>query len=190
MTDDVLRQGVGNGRGRRRFGTDLAAAAADQALIGRYQGGVGVDPEPAVAREHLDVEMQVAGGAVGMIEIVRDHADLLAFGDTAAVENPVGIHAGWIHVHVAKADVFVAGVDLQRRGLLLRRTDHDAVADGDNGLLPGTAGPDAGSVRGAGPGGDTLPLRAKTAAALPDFKAAGFAKIIPPGIAAGRFGFV
>ena len=83
--------------------------------------------------------MQMTRGAVGMIEVVRDHADLFAFLDMAAVEQAVGIHGGRIHVHIAKADVLVAGVDLQRRRLLLRRTDHDAIAHRDDRPMSGVA---------------------------------------------------
>ena len=182
---DILGHERGRPRRRGGLGADLAAAAADQALIGRDQGGVGIDPEPAVAREHLHVEMQVARGAVGMVEIVRDHADLLALGDAAAVEHAVGIHAGRVHVHVAEADVLVAGVDLQRRRLLLRRTDHDAVADGDDRLLLGIAALGAlAACVGHGAGADVLALMAETAGALADLETARFAEIVLPGIAA------
>ena len=83
--------------------------------------------------------MQMAAGARGAVEVVRDNADLFALGDTASVEKTVGIHRGRVHVHIAKADVFGAGVDLQRRCLLFRRADHDAVAGRDDRLLLGVA---------------------------------------------------
>src|SRR5215813_10599174 len=76
---DLLADRRVHDRGRRcDLRAELAAAAMDQPLIGGNQGDVGIDPDPAVAREHLDVEMQMPAGAVGMVEIVRDHADLLA----------------------------------------------------------------------------------------------------------------
>src|SRR3981189_3386353 len=119
---------------RSQFGADLAAASVDQTLIGRDQGDVGIDPEPAVAREHLHIEMKMARGAVGMIEIIRDHTEFFAFLNMASTQNAVGIHVPWIHMHIAKADMFGAGLDLQRRRLLLRRADHNAIADSNNRL--------------------------------------------------------
>ncbi len=121
-----------------------------------------------------------------MVEIVRDHADLFALGDATPVEHAVGIHAGRVHVHVAEADVLVAGVDLQRRRLLLRRADHDAVADGDDALLLGIAVFGPSPLRRTGAGADILALVAKAAGALSDFETAGFAEIVPPRIAARR----
>ena len=68
--DSVLGQAMGQRRRRGDFRSDLAAASVDQALIGRDQGDVGIDPEPAVAGEHLHIKMKVAGGAVGMVQII------------------------------------------------------------------------------------------------------------------------
>jgi hypothetical protein len=45
----------------------------------RDQRHVGTDPDPAVAREHLHVEVQMAAGAIGTVEIVGNDADFLAF---------------------------------------------------------------------------------------------------------------
>ena len=87
--------------------------------------------------------------------------------------------------------MFGAAVDLQRRRLLFRRADHDAVADGDDRLLPGIAAIVAFAGRRAFPGADILALMAKAAGALSDAETAGLAKIILPGIAgiaAGRLG--
>ena len=91
MAKHIVRQRVRYRSSNRRIGADLAAAGTDQAFIGCDQGGVGVDPDPAVAREHLDVEMQVVRSAVRKIEIVGDHANLFALGDAAAGEIAVGI---------------------------------------------------------------------------------------------------
>src|SRR5436305_5341575 len=92
-------------------------------------------------------------------------------------------------MHVAKADVFGAGVDLQRGGLLLRRSDNYPVTDGDHRLELGVAA--FGAVRlGTRRGADILSLMAKTVGALPDAETAGFAKIILPwvgSVAAGQF---
>ena len=77
------------------------------------------------------------------------------------------------------------GVDLQRRCLLFRRADHDAVAGGDDRLLLGVAVLAAVVVRRARRGAYVLPLVAKTAGALPDLKAARFAEIVLPGIFLG-----
>src|SRR5665213_4428860 len=162
---------------------DHASASADQPFIGRDQRGVGVDPEPAVAREHLHVEMQMAGGAVRVVEIVRDHADLLAFLDVTAVQHAIGIQRGRIHVHVAEANVLGRGVDLQRRRLLLRRADHDAVADRDYTLFLAIASTVRLAAGGTGAGADTLALVTEAARALPDIEAARLAEIILPGIA-------
>src|ERR1700761_2372745 len=126
--------------------------------------------------------MQMARGAVGVIEVVGDHADLLAFGDPASAQQSVGIHRGRRHVHVAKADVFGRGIDLQHRRLLLRRTDHDAIANREHRLLLGIAMV-LGAGRGAGAGAYVLALMAEAAGALTDLKAAGLAKIVAPGIA-------
>src|SRR5437899_2809978 len=91
-------------------------------------------------------------------------------------------------MHVAEANVFVAVVDLQRRRLLLRRTDHDAVADGDNSLLFGVAAFGAFALGQTRSRVDVLSLMAKAAGALPDPKAAGFAEIILPRIVAADTG--
>src|SRR5215211_1416826 len=112
VTDHVFRQRMGDRGGADGFSAALVSLAADQPLIGRNQRGVGIDPDPAVAREHLHVEVQMAGSAVGAVEIVGDHADLFALGDAAAVEQAVRIHGGRVHVHVAEADVLGSGVDL------------------------------------------------------------------------------
>src|SRR5882724_1070485 len=185
VAEHVFGQRMGNGGWRGGPRPDLAAVAADQPLIGRDQRGVGVDPEPAVAREHLHVEMQMTAGAVGMVEVVRDHADLFSLKDAAAVENAVGIQRGRVHVHVAKADVLVAGVDLQRGRLLLGGTDHYAVADGDDRLLLGIAAAGAFAVlRRTAAWPDILSLMTETGGALADFKTARLAKIVLPGIEA------
>ena len=157
---------------------------SDQALIGRDQGDIGIDPEPAVAREHLDVEMQVAGGAVGMVQIVRHHADFFALLDAASVQDAVGVHARRIHVHVAEADMFVAGVDLQGRRLLFQasgsrtpsRTATTACRLGSQRSAPSLCGR-------TGRRADVLALMAKPAGTLSDAETAGFAKIVLPGIA-------
>ena len=107
-----------------------------------------------------------------MVEIVRDHADLLAFGDDAAVEHAVGVQRLRIHVHVTEADVLGAAVDLKRRSLVLGGTDHHGVAHGDDAALLGIAGFAAVTGRGAVSGADVLALVAIAAAALPDFEAA------------------
>src|ERR1700722_9302921 len=124
--------------------------------------------------------MQMAGGAVGVVEIVRYQADFLALPDMTPVENAVGIHARRVHVHIAKADMFVAGIDLQRRRLLFQRADQHAVADRDDALLIGLA---FGVVKRTRRGPDILTLMAEAAGALSDAKTAGFAKIVLPGIA-------
>src|SRR3981081_2819673 len=186
-TDHGLRRGMRHSRGGCR--SDLAPASADRTVIGRDQRDVGIDPEPAVAREHLHIEMQMAAGPVGMGEGIRNHAAFLAFLDATAVENAVGIHGGRLHVHIAKADMFVAGIDLQRRGLLLQRADHDAIADGNDRLLVGFAAIAAVVARRTWRRADILSLMAKSAGALSHLKTAGFAKVILPwmaGISAGR----
>src|SRR6266567_8486307 len=153
----------------------------NQTLIGRDQGDVGVDPQPAVAREHLDIEMKMARGAVGMIQIIRNDTDFFAFADMASVQNAVGIHAPRIHMHVAKADMFVARVDLQRCCLLLRRADQYAIADGNDRLVVGIAAVGALVTRRTCRA-HVLPLMAETARALSHAKTAGLAKIILPWI--------
>src|SRR6195256_2165987 len=154
----------------------------NQTLIGRDQGDVGIDPKPAVAREHLHIEMKMARGAVGMIQIIGNDTEFFAFADVASVQNAVGIHGSRIHMHVAKADMFVARVDLQRRCLLLRRADQYAIADGNNRLVVGIAAVGALVTRRTCRA-HVLPLMAETAGALSHAKTAGFAKIILPGIA-------
>src|SRR5215470_13549670 len=127
--------------------------------------------------------MQMAAGAVRPIEIIRDHADRFAFDDPAAVEQAVGIHRRGVHVHVAEADVLGAGVDLQRRRLLLGRADDDRVADGDDGLAFVVATIQA-LFGGAGAWPDVLPLMAEAADALADIEAAVLTEIVAPGIGA------
>src|SRR5581483_10189864 len=97
-----------------------------------------------------------------------------------------GIHRRRIHVHVAETDVLGAGVDLQRRGLLLGRADHDAVAHGDDRLLPGIAPAGAIVLCRTGARPDVLALMAETAGALTDAETARLAEIVAPGISAGR----
>src|ERR1700678_239958 len=134
--------------------------------------------------------MQMPRGPVGMVEVIRDDADLLAFLDVASAQNAVGIHARRTHMHVAKADMFRTAVDLQDRGLLRQRPDHDTVAHRQHRLLLGVA-MILFVVAGAGARTNVLPLVAETGGALPHFKAAGLAEIIPPGIASARLlGFV
>ena len=81
---------VGGGWGTMR--PDFASPSADQALIGGDQRDIGIDPQPSIAREHLNVEMEVTGGAVGTVELVGNHPDFLAFLDVAATQDAVGIH--------------------------------------------------------------------------------------------------
>ena len=88
-------------------------------------------------------------------------------------------------MHVAEADVLALCIDLQRRCLLLRRTDDDAVTDRDDRLQLGIAGVGDLLLRGAGAGTDVLALMAITAGALPDAEAARLAEIVPPRILAG-----
>src|SRR3977135_1229030 len=154
----------------------------NQALIGRDQGDVGIDPKPAVAREHLHIEMKMARGAVGTIQIIGNDTEFFAFADVASVQNAVGIHAPRIHMHVAKADMFVARVDLQRRRLLLRRADQYAIADSNNRPVVGIAAIGA-FVTWRTCRADILPLMAEPAGALSHAKTAGLAKIILPWIA-------
>src|ERR1700722_17465798 len=179
----VFRQGMARRGCRGHFWPDLAPASVDQALIGRDQRDVGIDPQPAVARENLDVEMKMARGAIGVVEIVRYHADFFSLFDTASVQDTVGVHARGVHVHVAKAHVFVGGVDLQGCRLLFQRADQHAVAHGDDGLLVGIAAIGAFAMRRTWRRTDILSLMPKTAGALSDTKTAGFAKIILPWIA-------
>src|SRR6266851_4703836 len=165
------------------LGPDLAPASADQTLIGRDQRDVGIDPEPALAREYLDIEMQMAAGAVGAVQVIRNHTDFLAFLDMTSVHNAVGVQARGVHMHIAKAYMFVAGVDLQRRRLRFRRADHDTVADGSDRLPVGLAAIGAFVMWRTRRGPDILPLMPKTAGALSHPKTARFAKVILPGIA-------
>ena len=90
-------------------------------------------------------------------------------------------------MHVAKADVLGAGIDLQRCGLLLQRTDDDTVADGHDGLLPRMASAFAVAVRRAGRRTDVLALMPEAGGALAHLEAAGFAKIVPPRIDTAAF---
>jgi hypothetical protein len=122
-------------RGRSRWlRFKLAPVPADQPLIRGNQRHIRVDPNPSVTRENLYVEMQMAAGAVGAVEVVGDDANFLALLDVAAVQDLVGIHGRRVHVHVTEANVFGLGVDLQRHPLLLWRADQDAVADRDDAL--------------------------------------------------------
>src|SRR5882724_2767531 len=132
--------------------------------------------------------MQMAAGAVRMVQIVGDHADSLAFRDVAAVQDPVGVHRGRIHVHVAEADVFGARVDLQRGGLLPCWAYHHAVADGGDGLPVRLAAVGAFAVRRTCRGPNILALMAKSAGALSDAETARFAKIILPRVIVGAAG--
>src|SRR5258708_22017866 len=125
--------------------------------------------------------MKMAAGAVGMVQIIRNHTEFFAFVDVASVQNAVGIHAPRIHVHKAKADMFVARVDLQRCRLLLRRADQYAIADRDNRLPIGIAALRTFVTWQTGRA-DILALMAETAGALSHTETAGFAKIIPPRI--------
>jgi len=79
-----------------------------------------IDPKPAVAREHLHIEMKMARGALGRSRYSKRHRFFRLPG-RGVVQNAVGIHAPRIHMHVAEADSFVVRVDLQRRRLLLQR---------------------------------------------------------------------
>src|ERR1700751_4073292 len=170
--------------------SNLVSAAADQPLIGRDQRHVRADPDPAVAAEHIHVEMKMTRGAVRMVEIVRDHADLVCFRDLAAVEQAAGIHGRRVHMHVTETDMLAARVDLQRRRLLLRRTDPHAIADGDDRLLFGIAAI-AAIFRRTRTWPDVLALMAETARALADAETARLAEIVAPWIgAAGRSGLV
>src|SRR5436305_3609946 len=84
-------------------------------------------------------------------------------------------------MHVAKADVLRAGVDLQRHPLLLWCADQDARADGDDRLLPRIAAFGAFGARRTYRA-DVLPLMAKAIGALAHAEIAGLAKAIPPWI--------
>ncbi len=86
-------------------------------------------------------------------------------------------------MHIAKANVFGWGIDLQRDRLLLWRADHDGVANGDHCLLLGVAAIGAFNIGRTRRGTDVLALMTKTARALSDIKTARFAESIPPGIA-------
>src|SRR3977135_1857614 len=68
--DQIWRQRVRYGRRRNDVGPDLAPTSADKALIGRGQRHVGIDPEPALAREHLHIEVQMAARAVGVVQVI------------------------------------------------------------------------------------------------------------------------
>src|SRR4051795_8226571 len=139
--EHVLRQRMRHGLWRAGdLRADLAAAGADQALIGGDQRDVRTDPDPAVAGEHLHVEMQVHRGAGGMVEIIRDHADLLALRYDAAVEQAVGVQRLRVHMHVAETDVLGPAVDLQRHGLVLGSAYDPRIAHGDDGALLGITG--------------------------------------------------
>src|SRR3954451_1309259 len=181
--EHVFRQHMRDGLRRTRdLRTNFAAAGADQALIGRDQRGVRTDPDPAVAGEHLHVEMQVHRGAGGMVEIIRDHADLLALRYDAAIEQAIGVQRLRVHMHVAETDVLGPAVDLQRHGLVLGSAYDPRIAHGDDGALLGITGLAAFTRRWALSRADVLALMAITAAALPDLETAGFAEIVAPGI--------
>jgi hypothetical protein len=70
----------------------------------------------------------------------------------------------------------------QRRGLLLRRADHDPIANRNNRLSLGLVSLAALGVRRACGGANILALVSKTARALSDLKTARLAEIIPPRI--------
>ena len=65
--------------GHRRGRLHRLAAAADQPLVGRDQRHVRIDEDPAVARRHLHVEMQVIGRAALAAAVIADRADHFAF---------------------------------------------------------------------------------------------------------------
>src|SRR5262249_51103479 len=129
--------------------------------------------------------MGACGCAVRAVEIIRAHADGIAFDDPAAVEQAIGVHRRRVHVHVAEADVLGAGVDLQRRRLLLGGADDDGVAHGDD-SLPLVVTSLRALLGLAGTRPDILALMAKTAGALADVKTARFTEIVAPGIDAGH----
>src|ERR1700687_871188 len=181
--DHILGQGMRHGGRRGRIRPELAAASANETFVGRDQRDVGVDPAPAVAREHLHIEMQMAAVAVGVVQIVRYHADFLALVNAASVQKAIGIHGNRAHMHVAETDMFGARVDLQRRRLLFQRADHDAVADSNDRPLPGITAVGTIVTGRARRRANILALMAKSAWALSDAKTSGFAKTILPRIA-------
>jgi hypothetical protein len=83
---------MGQVGGRSTAGADFATVSPDQPFIGRDQRDIRIDPQPSVAGEHLNVEMEVTGSAVGTVEIVGNDADFLAFLDITAIQNTIGIH--------------------------------------------------------------------------------------------------
>ncbi len=160
------------------------SATADQALIGRDQRDVRVDPDPAVAGEHLNVEMQMAGRASDTILKVRDNADLFAFAHTPSVHYAVGIEMRRVHVDVSETDMLVAAVDQQ---------DNTACSPGARIRTPSRTATVAkmfGMQRSApslrkqtGRWAYVLTLMAHAVGALADFEVARFAEIILPRIA-------
>ena len=111
----IDRLAVGRGRSDRRRGDDRVphdpAAPADQALIGRDQRHVRTDEDPAVARQHLHVEMQVIARAALMPAIIGDRADHLALRYRASADHAGGIQHLRIHVQITEADVLAGLVD-------------------------------------------------------------------------------
>ena len=82
------------GRGRRgcehRIVDDLAACA-DEAFVGGDQGHIGIDEDPAVARRHLRIEVQMIGGAARRAAVIGDGAEHFALDDFAAADHAGGI---------------------------------------------------------------------------------------------------
>src|SRR5262249_4284314 len=74
----------------------------------------------------------------------------------------------------------------QHRRLLPRRTDHHAVAYGDDRLAPQVASFIILATDRARQGADVLPLMAKAAGALADIEGAGLAETVAPAINAGQ----
>src|ERR1700728_4833345 len=182
-TAHVLRQSVGHVGGSHTVRSDFAPASVDQTLVGGDERDIGIDPQPSVAREHLNVEVQVTRGAIGAVEIIGNNADFFAFLDMAAVQNAVGVHRRRVHVHVAEAYVFVAGVDLKRCRLLLRLADQDGAAGRNHRSLFGVAMLRSVVVRRTGSGPHVLTLMAESTRALGDAETARFTDTLPPGIA-------
>src|SRR5215213_1606616 len=66
----IVRRRIRDGRQRACFGSYLASAPADQALVRRDQRDVRVDPKPAVTRENLHIEMQVPRRSIWTVEVI------------------------------------------------------------------------------------------------------------------------